>query len=298
MIALEPLADVSIFPTYLVSQLARQHVTVVLSGDGGDELFAGYDWYVAAKLARYYRLVPAAMRTCWLPRVISRLPPTAHKKGLINKLKRFVEGAALSDALQHYRWNIFLTDETRGQLYSKELQRAVEHLDGYSRVTAYLHAFEAADPLWQQQFADIKTFLADDILFKVDRMSMANSLEARTPYLDYRVVEFVAGLPSHLKLRGLQTKYLLKQCMASKLPHEILTRPKEGFSIPMKNWLRQELRPLMQDVLSPSRLQREGLFNAAYVEKLQAEHLQGKANHSHQLWALMVFEIWRDTYRI
>jgi asparagine synthase (glutamine-hydrolysing) len=156
--------------------------------------------------------------------------------------------------------------------------------------------FDAADPLWRQQFADIKTYLADDILVKVDRMSMANSLEARTPYLDYRVVEFAAGLPSALKLNGFQTKYLLKRCMATKLPRTILNRKKEGFSIPMKNWLKQELRPMMEEVLSSARIKQEGLFSASYIEKLKANHLKGIANCSHQLWSLMVFEIWRDMY--
>jgi asparagine synthase (glutamine-hydrolysing) len=189
-----------------------------------------------------------------------------------------------------------MTNENKHQLYSGALQEALRHVDPYARMATYLRTHKTADRLWQQQFADIKTFMVDDILVKVDRMSMANSLEARTPFLDYRVVEFAAGLPAHLKLRGLHTKYLLKRCMAAKLPREILTRRKEGFSIPMKNWLRQELRPLMQDVLSPARLTNEGLFNAAYVEKLQAEHLQGKVNHAHQLWSLMMFEIWQDSY--
>jgi asparagine synthase (glutamine-hydrolysing) len=292
----EPLADVSIFPTYLVSQLTRQHVTVALSGDGGDELFAGYEWYIADKLARIYGKLPSLVRTRWLPQVIAHIQPTAHKKGFINKLKRFVEGAALPETLQHFRWNTFMTEEKKRHLYGEELQQAVGHLDANARFIAYLQAPEAAEPLWQQQYADIKTFLVDDILVKVDRMSMANSLEARAPFLDYRVVEFAASLPSHLKLHGLRTKYLLKRCMAPKLPHEILSRRKEGFSIPMKNWLRQALRPLMQDVLSPVRLKREGLFNAAYVEKLQADHLTGRANYSHQLWSLIIFETWRNAY--
>jgi asparagine synthase (glutamine-hydrolysing) len=292
----EPLADVSVFPTYLVSQLARRQVTVVLSGDGGDELFAGYDWYIAAQMARYYRHLPAAVRTGWLPRLLDCMPPTARKKGLVNKLKRFVEGARLPAALQHFCWNIFMSEATKRHLYTEDLQRLVAPVEAYADFIAYLLAAEAADPLWQQQYADIKTFLVDDILVKVDRMSMANSLEVRTPFLDYRVVEFAAGLPSHLKLRGWHTKYVLKQCMATRLPGEILTRRKEGFSIPMKNWLRQELSPLMQDVLSPARLKREGLFNPAYVDKLKAEHLQGTANHSHQLWSLMMFEIWREAY--
>lgn len=292
----EPMADVSIFPTYLVSQLARQQVTVVLSGDGGDELLAGYDWYIADQLARTYDHLPAAVRHRWLPQVFSYLPPTSRKKGLVNKLKRFVDGAALPEALQHFRWNVYLPEASKRQLYTADLYQALAHQDTYARFTEYLHACPDADRLWQQQYADINTFLVDDILLKVDRMSMAHSLEARTPFLDYRVVEFAMGLPRHLKLRGRQSKYLLKQQMASKLPREILTRGKEGFSIPMKNWLQQELRPLLHDVLSPARLKREGLFNPAWVERLTSEHVQGKANHAHQLWTLMLFEIWRDTY--
>jgi len=292
----EPLADVSIFPTYLVSQFARQHVTVVLSGDGGDELFAGYDWYIADKLAGYYHHLPSALRHRWLPWMVERIPPSSRKKGLINKLKRFVEGAALPDALQHFRWNVFLTEQKKALLYSEELTRSLDHLDVCAPFIAYLQACAAADPLWRAQFADIKTYLADDILVKVDRMSMANSLEARTPYLDYRVAELAAGLPSHLQMKRLQTKYLLKRCMATRLPRAILTRKKEGFSIPMKNWLRRELRPMMEEALSPQRIRREGLFNAAYIEQLKTDHLNGVANHSHQLWALMIFEIWRNIY--
>jgi asparagine synthase (glutamine-hydrolysing) len=292
----EPLSDVSIFPTYLVSRLARENVTVVLSGDGGDELFAGYEWYVADKIARYYHVLPAVMRDRWIPKAISCLPPSPRKKGFINKLKRFVEGSVLSDSLQHFRWNIFLTEAEKGLLYSEDLKKSVDHLDPCSHFTAYLNAFKNADRLWQEQFADIKTYLVDDILVKVDRMSMANSLEARTPYLDFRVVEFVAGLPSHLKLNGLNTKYLLKRCMTGKLPQEILNRKKEGFSIPMKNWLRHEIRPLMQEVLSTKQIEENGFFNPRHVEKLKSDHLQGIANHSHQLWSLIIFEMWRQRY--
>jgi asparagine synthase (glutamine-hydrolysing) len=292
----EPLADVSIFPTYLVSKLAREHVTVVLSGDGGDELFAGYEWYIADRIASYYRHLPATLRTQWLPQLTECVPPAARKKGLINKFKRFVEGSALPEDLRHFRWSSFATEGTKQHLYTENLKRSVNHRQTCSRFTHYFQTFEEADSLWQQQFADVKTYLADDILAKVDRMTMANSLEARTPYLDYRVAEFAAGLPSHLKLKGLQTKYLLKHSMAAKLPPSILKRKKEGFSIPMKNWLQHELRPMMEEVLSPCRIKQEGLFNSSFIEKLKADHLQGIANNSHQLWSLMVFEIWRDTY--
>ena len=292
----EPMADVSIFPTYLVSKLARESVTVVLSGDGGDELFAGYDWYVADRIERYYRWLPGPIRRGLIPSIISRVPPSARKKGLVNKVKRFVEGSALPSGLQHYRWNTFLTDERRDLIYSDELRASNGHLKTDSWFRTYLDAFDDTDPLWQQQYADIKTYLVDDILAKVDRMSMANSLEARTPFLDHRVVEFAAGLPSNLKLRGLSTKYLLKQSMASRLPRQVITRGKEGFSIPMKNWLRQELSPMMEEVLSAERIRCAGLFNPQYVQTLKSEHLSGVANHAHLLWSLMIFEIWRERY--
>ncbi len=292
----EPLADVSIFPTFLVSKLARQHVTVALSGDGGDELFAGYDWYIADKVERYYHKLPRVMRHQWIPSITHRIPPSSHKKGFVNKLKRFVEGSVLPESLQHFRWNTFMTEEKKDRLYTEELKRSLGQLDGYSNLITYLRASENADRLWQQQYADIKTFMVDDILVKVDRMSMANSLEARTPFLDYRVVEFAAGLPSHLKLNRFTGKYLLKQCMATKLPRVILNRKKEGFSIPMKNWLKNDLRPMLEEVLSSNRIKRQGLFDPSYVESLKTEHLAGHSNNAHQLWSLMIFQIWQDRY--
>ena len=292
----EPLADVSIFPTYLVSQLARRDVTVALSGDGGDELFAGYDWYVADRIDRYYRWLPNRLRTRWIPAVVDRIPSMSQKKGVVNKLKRFVEGSVLPANLRHYRWNTFLTEDRKDMLYTEELRASVCHQSPFSKFANILEASPDADPLWQVQQADINTFLVDDILVKVDRMSMANSLEVRTPFLDHRVVQFAAGLPSRMRLRGLTTKYILKKSMVGKLPPEVLTRGKEGFSIPIKNWLRQELQPLMHDVLSPQRISQGGFFNVAAVERLKTEHLNGTANHSHQLWPLMIFEIWREMY--
>jgi asparagine synthase (glutamine-hydrolysing) len=292
----EPLADTSVFPTYLVSRLARQEVTVVLSGDGGDELFAGYDWYVADRVDRWYGRLPARLRRSTLPWLVGRVPPASRKKGLVNKVKRFVEGAALPDSLQHFRWNLFLTAARKSRLYGESLRAAVDHERTLDRFRGYLEQAQDSDRLWQQQFADIKTFLVDDILVKVDRMSMANSLEARVPLLDRRIVEFAAGLPPRLRLSGLRTKYILKRSMAERIPPAILRRRKEGFSVPIKNWLKHELRPLMEEVLSPARLRREGLFEPDYVAELQREHLQGRANHAHELWSLVMFEIWRELY--
>jgi asparagine synthase (glutamine-hydrolysing) len=292
----EPLADFSVFPTYLVSVFARQHVTVALSGDGGDELFAGYDHYKAQKLAGYYRWLPRAMRVHVIEYLLERLPPTAQKKGLINKAKRFIEGAALPSDLAHTRWMTFLTAADKAQLYSPDLRRELKEVDAHAFIRRYLARAGIDDPLGEQLLLDLKTYLVDDILVKVDRMSMATALEVRVPFLDYRVVELAAAIPSRLKLKGWTSKYLLKQAMAALLPASILQKKKEGFSIPIKNWLKDELKPLLLDSLSPDRVRHRGYFNVVYIDRLVSEHLAGTHNHSHKLWPLVLFEIWHSMY--
>jgi len=290
----EPLADVSVFPTYLVSKLAREHVTVVLSGDGGDELFAGYDWYVADRVDQYYRKLPKFLRQSLMPGLLDLLPPSSQKKGLVNKAKRFVSGAVQGEHLHHYRWTMYANQEMKQNLYDSSMWGRIPNRNAESRFVPYLNQYPQAPRIWRQQYADIHSFMVDDILVKVDRMSMANSLEARTPFLDYRMVEFAMRLPSNLNLQGLQTKALLKRSLRGKVPDEILYRKKEGFSIPMKHWLREELKPMLGDVLSADRMKREGYFNSAYIDTLKDEHWRGTANHAHELWSLMMFEIWKD----
>lgn len=292
----EPFGDFSIFPTFLVSELTRKHVTVSLSGDGGDELFAGYEHYVANRIDSYYRKLPTIFREKLIPYVVSKVPPSSQKKGLVNKVKRFVEGTLHPCSLRHFRWAKFFSEEEKAVLYSEGVKRDLEDVDTYLPFTKYLSESNGADYLDQELFADIKTYLCDDILVKVDRMSMANSLEARVPFLDHKFVEFVATIPSRMKLNGFKSKYILRKAMERILPKEILYRNKQGFSIPIKNWLKDELKPLMEDMLSPKRIRREGLFNPEYIDRLKAEHLSGVANHSHRLWSLMVFEIWQDLY--
>jgi asparagine synthase (glutamine-hydrolysing) len=292
----EPLGDFSVFPTYLVSVFARKHVTVALSGDGGDELFAGYDHYKAQKLDGYYRWLPRAVRTHVIAYLLEQIPPTVQKKGLINKAKRFIEGAALPSDLAHTRWMTFLTAADKSQLYSPELRRELKEVDAHAFIRRYLARAGIDDPLGEQLLLDLKTYLVDDILVKVDRMSMATALEVRVPFLDYRVVELAASIPSRLKLKGWTSKHVLKQAMGSLLPPSILHKKKEGFSIPMKNWLKDELRPLLLDALSPDRVRRRGYFNAVYIERLISEHLAGTQNHSHKLWPLVLFEIWHSIY--
>lgn len=291
----EPFGDFSIFPTFLVSQMARKHVTVILSGDGGDELFAGYDTYKAHRFDQwFYRRLPFFLKSKVLLPLAKKLPPTEKKKGWINSYKRFMYGTMLPESLKHGRWMVFLFPEIRKMLFTEEVFHALENDDPFEAVLQYLNG--EGEDVARTGYADVKTYLVDDILVKVDRMSMAVSLEARVPYLDYRMVEFALSLPPEFKMKGFQTKVILKKAFWQDLPKEVQRRGKQGFSIPIKNWIRNELKSMMLDLLSEEKIRREGFFRPEFVSQLVKEHLEGLENHSHLLWALMVFEQWYDLY--
>jgi asparagine synthase (glutamine-hydrolysing) len=292
----EPFADVSLFPTYMVSQLAREHVTVALSGDGGDELFGGYDAYQAQELATRFAwmgdtLLPAAAA------VAAALPPTEKKKGLVNKFKRFTLGATQAPSdLGHYRWMVYLSPRAKGRLYAAPLREGLTRGDVYAPVRDTLDRFGHDDLVNRQLYADLSLYLADDILVKVDRMSMATSLETRAPFLDADVMELAFSMPGDFKIRNGDRKWILKQAMRGMLPERILTRRKEGFSIPMKNWLRRELQPLMRTLLAPERIASRGLFEPSEVTRLVEDHVAGRENYAHTLFPLMVFERWCEAH--
>ncbi|MEW6319923.1 MAG: asparagine synthase (glutamine-hydrolyzing) [Acidobacteriota bacterium] len=288
----EPFSDVSLFPTYLVSRLAREHVTVALSGDGGDELFGGYDAYEAQALASRLGSAGAVLLPA-LAAVGAALPPTGQKKGLVNKFKRFVQGAAQAPAdLGHYRWMTYLGAGAKRRLYSPGFHAALRESDVYRPVREALARYSADDALNRQLYADLTLYLADDILVKVDRMSMATSLETRAPFLDADVMELAFSLPGHFKIRQGERKWILKRALQGVVPERVLRRRKEGFSIPMKNWLRRELQPMMRELLAPARIAARGLFVPAEVERLVEAHVAGRENHAHTLFPLMVFERW------
>jgi len=292
----EPFADVSMFPTYMVSSLAREHVTVALSGDGGDELFGGYDAYEAQALAaRLGSLGEVVMPA--LAAVAATLPPTVKKKGLVNKVKRFTSGAATAPSdLGHYRWMVYLSAAAKERLYGEGLRERLRAFDVYAPVREALGRFSQDDFLNRQLYADLSVYLADDILVKVDRMAMATSLETRAPFLDADVMELAFSMPAHFKIRDGERKWVLKQAMKGIVPETILRRKKEGFSIPVKNWLRRELAPLMRTLLAPDRVRARGLFDAAEVSRLVEEHVAGRENHAHTLFPLMVFERWASEH--
>jgi asparagine synthase (glutamine-hydrolysing) len=294
----EPFADTSIFPTFLVSKLASREVKVVLSGDGGDELFAGYDTYLAENLNRYYGRLSRPLRQQVLPKFARWLPPQPAKKGLINRLKRMIEGGALDPSLQHTRWMMFLNSSDKDSLYRSDLRATLYDEVTLAFFSGYFKKANGFDRLAQQQYVDLKTYLADDILTKIDRMSMAVSIEARVPLLDYHIVEFAMNLPAHMKLNGARTKSILRSAVKHLVPRLILEKPKEGFSIPMKHWLCTSLKPMMLDLLSNAALQKQGYFDHQVVAGWIEQHLDGRVNHGHRLWALMVFEMWHHNERV
>jgi asparagine synthase (glutamine-hydrolysing) len=292
----EPFGDFSIFPTYLVSQMARSRVKVILSGDGGDEVFGGYEHYQAQKLASRW---PVRMAGWPLAALVNRLPPSRKKKGSWNKLQRFFQGLESGPENRHLRWMIFLSRQAKGRLYTAEFERQLGGIDEVCEISPFREIFSRLpefDPLTGEFYLDLKTYLADDIMVKVDRMSMAPSLEAREPLLDHKLVEFVFALPGTLKLCGLETKWIFKKTMERLLPRENIYRPKEGFSIPIKHWLQRELRDLLLDTLNEQRIREAGLFEFKPIRRMIDAHLDGRKNFSHQLWSLLVFEIWRDNY--
>lgn len=293
----DPIADFSILPTFLISRLARERVTVALSGDGGDEIFGGYETYVAQEIARAWQKLPLGRVGSAAEEWILRWRPRPQKKGFVNKSRRFMEGLQQDATLRHARWRMFLSDQMRRQLFTKEAQancsrQPTEHI---------LRLFEESDGrrgIDQRLYVDLRSYLSDNCLVKVDRMAMACSLEVRVPLLDAELVEMAFQMPSKLKVRGWKTKILLKRLAARHVPPACVFRPKEGFSIPMKESLRREFRPLLEDFLSSARIRDDGIFQPETVETLKREHLIGKANHSHLLWALLVFHDWKRRWGV
>ncbi|MCU0276800.1 MAG: asparagine synthase (glutamine-hydrolyzing) [Acidobacteria bacterium] len=294
----EPLGDFSNFPTYLVSRVAREKVTVALSGDGGDEVFGGYEHYAAQKLARF---VDPPLLRC-LPALAGRalrlLPPTEMKKGAVNRLKRFSEGFANSPANRHFRWMLFLTEQQKARLYTPEFLARSGSADLYARepFRTFFERSRQFAGINRDLYLDLKTYLADDIMVKVDRMSMAASLETRAPLLDRKLVEFAFSLPPQWKVRGNRGKWFFKKAMEGILDHETIYRQKEGFSIPIKNWLKTDLKDLMLDTLAKNKIDALGYFSYPTIEKLIEEHLANRENHAHRLWALMQFHLWHDHF--
>ena len=287
----EPLGDASLIPTYLLSRFTRQHVTVALGGDGGDELFAGYPTYVAHRMASYYRRLPAFLRHGLIEPTVARLPVSTDNLSFDFKAKRFVRGAALPAGMRHTVWMGSFDPEHQRLLLTPEVLAAASDEEVFEEVCAYNYP-NGVDVVEQMMKLDATHYLSECVLFKVDRASMAASLETRAPFLDHTLVEFITRLPLDLKLHGTTTKYILKRAMQGRLPKFVMARPKKGFGMPVAKWIQGELRPLVRETFSPDRLKRHGLFNPAYVQQLLDEHETGRADHRKLIWTLLMFELW------
>jgi asparagine synthase (glutamine-hydrolysing) len=293
----EPFADSSAIPTYYLSQLTRQHVTVALGGDGGDEVFAGYLTYQADRLAQLYDHLPGLLTRRFLPALAHLLPVSDNKVSLDFRARRFVKYALLEPGRRHYAWKAFFDDNLKKAVLSDDVLSSLEcALDTYPVFQQYYEAVSNHSPLNRFLYTDTKVYLANDILVKVDRMSMAHSLEVRVPLLDHRVVEYMFQLPGHLKMPRLGLKHFLKETMSDILPRKTLTRPKGGFNVPIPIWLKQELKPLVMEYLSPTRIKACGVFNPETVSGLVADHMAGREDYSRNIWALLVFNLWYETH--
>ena len=285
----EPFADSSAIPTWYVSEMARKHVTVVLSGDGGDELFGGYDRYVPhPRVVAFDRYSPRALRNV-AAIAAARLPHGVRGKNFLRHVGRDDQGRYL-DSIR-----FFSTDE-KPSLLSRDVLRQLSATDPESRLASHFERYARLPWPSQMMRFDAETYLPEDVLTKVDRMSMAHSIESRVPLLDNEVIEFASSLPASMKIKGGRRKHVLKEVAATLLPAEILDRRKQGFGVPLGTWFRGNLRELFADtLLSPASLQR-GYFQPLFVRQLVDEHLSGKRDHSLRLWQLVVFEKWHHQY--
>ena len=291
----EPMADASIVPTYLLCGFTREHVKVALGGDGGDELFAGYPTVKAHRLAGYYRWLPRVLREAVLRPVVDRLPVNLDNLSFDYRAKRFVGSADREVGDRHVRWmGSFPAEEAAGVL-----ARDVARHPADTALAEHVAAAQALrEPLNQVLYLDMKLYLENDILVKIDRASMMNSLEARVPLLNADFVEHVARLPLAVKLRGLSSKYIFRRALRGLLPDEVIDRPKKGFGIPVGRWFRGPLRELLLDTLSQDKLERQGFFRWGGVEALIDAHMSGRRDHRKELWTLFIFQRWFDTHMV
>lgn len=288
----EPSADAGALPVWFLSRLSKEHSTVALSGEGADEIFAGYLTYRADQLARRARLMPKPVLRA-AGSALSFWPVSDEKIGFDYKMKRFLEGCLLSPERAHIYWNGTFSEREKAAMLARPLP------DALTGVLQPLGMAVSGNPGLSPYLAfDQRYFLPDDILVKSDRMSMAHAVEVRPPFLDHRIVEFAAGLPDSLKVRGSQQKFLLKRLMRDKLPQAILGRKKIGFDIPAHDWLRGCLRPLLTDTLRQGASEHAELFHAKTIERYLQLHMQRRANLGYHLWGLMILFLWMQKWRI
>jgi asparagine synthase (glutamine-hydrolysing) len=295
----EPFADDSTIPSYFVCKIARENVTVALSGLGGDEAFAGYERYLGFALRRIYGFLPLPLREGCLKPLIETLPERADGHYTVNHLKRFVRSGSLAPAESYLGYISKISDVRLEDLFRDKntfhrfLDESSQLILSHFRSTQVVGEMNSLDRVF---YCDIKTYLPEDILAVTDRMSMHHALEVRVPFIDHELLEFCATIPSEVKMKWFRKKYLLKKATKSLLPRDVISHRKQGFVGPMAQWLKNELRPYIAENLSEKRLARHGLFDSSSVRRLLDEHMAGREIHDTSIWALLIFQKWYELY--
>ena len=293
----EPFADSSAVPTYIVSRETKRHVTVALSGDGGDELFAGYRMYLGEYWAKHYARIPGVLRENVIAPFIQSLPDARDKPSLewIRRAKKFLRGMSLSFPERFCGWREIFPFSMRRKLLRRPPDRNF-YLDLIRQAVEEKKGLFPEDGINLMLYLDVKGLLPGDMLTKVDRMSMANSLEVRVPFLDYTLVQYVFGLKGSTKLGAWRGKHILLETFKDLLPPLLHNRPKWGFEMPIGAWLRKELKFLIDEYLHKDRVERQGLFDPRIISDIASNHMSGRQDTSWQLWNLIVFEHWYEKY--
>lgn len=288
----EPYADASAIPTYYVSKETRKHVTVALNGDGGDESFAGYERYSAMRVTELYNRFPSKLIKTLIEKPIKMIPTSELKRSRLRDIKRLLQAASMPKNKRYFHWVTVFRELEKRQLYKKEFQAEFsdnQPLDFVNKWFLKANGFGIIDTAL---LVDQMTYLPNDLLVKVDITSMANSLEARSPFLDHKVIEFAASLPESIKMRHIATKSLLKRVAAKLVPREVVYRRKMGFGVPIGKWFRNEMKDFVTEVLLSEKFTKRGIFKPKFVSKLLNDHIECRRDCASQLWSLLMLELW------
>jgi asparagine synthase (glutamine-hydrolysing) len=288
----EPYADSSAIPTYYVSRETRKHVTVALNGDGGDESFAGYERYSAMLIAERYRRIPSVLRKALIESPVNLLPTSELKRSRVRDAKRFLRAANLPRTKRYFRWMSAFDSETKSKIYTDRFRAETATRDSSDLLDEWFASANGSGVLDAAMLTDQMTYLPNDLLVKVDIASMANSLEARSPFLDHKVIEFAASLPEGLKMRRFETKSLLKKVAARLVPREVIYRRKMGFGVPIGKWFRGEMKDFIRDVLLSQQAMQRGIVRPEVIERYVNEHVNADRDHAFQIWTLLMLELW------
>jgi asparagine synthase (glutamine-hydrolysing) len=292
----EPYADSSAIPTYYVSKETRRHVTVALNGDGGDESFAGYERYVAMAVAEIYKKIPRALRTPLIEGPINMLPTSEVKKTFVRDVQRFFISVSEEVPDRYGRWMSTFKPAVKDEIYTDDFARSIDRDRAWQVLYKWISGSNGIGLLDKMLLTDQMTYLPNDLLVKVDIASMANSLEARSPFLDHKVIEFAASLPEELKISRFRPKSLLKKVAARLVPSDVVYRPKMGFGVPVGRWFRGEMKGFVSDILLSERALRRGVVKREKIEQYVLQHTSGQVDHSFQIWTLLMLELWYQRF--